>query len=340
MTTLTHTLKQSIKRPLKAALNLSRDWRGAHRKRAAEPTLWVLMYHRVLPADDPRCETEEPGMVVTPETFRMHLQEIQRWMPVVALGDWVQRFEAGEAMPEKACAITFDDGWLDNYQYAYPELKQQGLVASIFAVADRVGQAAPFWPNRIADLVLRQSPLLHQHPVLAPAAQLLGQPYSREAVSACIQTLKQHSEDTLNAALNSLGDATGSAQGTTPDLMPWPALQELDASGVFAVGSHTCTHRRLNHANSPEQRHAEIVDSRQRLEQQLGHEVPLFCFPNGDYDEASLTLVREHYQAAVTTKNGLNRVSSLDLHQLNRIGVHEGNSRTTRQLRARLSGLG
>lgn len=340
MTSLATKLKQTVKQPVKAALNFGRDWRGAHRARPTEPTLWVLMYHRVLPADDPRCETEEPGMVVTPETFSMHLEELQRWMPVVALADWVKRYKAGEPLPEKACAITFDDGWLDNYQYAYPELKRRGLVASIFAVADKVGQAAPFWPNRIADLVLRQSPLLRQHPVLAPAAELLGQPYSRDAVSACIQTLKQHSEDTLNAALDSLGEDAGPENSPTPDLMPWPALQEMDASGVFAIGSHTCTHRRLNHASSPEQRQEEIVGSRQRLEQQLGHEVPLFCFPNGDYDDASLNLVREHYQAAVTTRNGLNRLGSLDLYQLYRIGVHEGNARTPLQFRARLSGLG
>ncbi|MEX1216419.1 polysaccharide deacetylase family protein [Saccharospirillum sp.] len=340
MTSLKTRLTQSIKQPVKAALNQVRDLRGAHRAHLVEPTLWILMYHRVLPVNDPRCETEEPGMVVTPETFSMHLEEIQRWMPIMALEDWVRRYEAGEPLPEKACAITFDDGWLDNYEYAYPELKRRGLVASIFAVADKAGQAAPFWPNRVADLVLRQSPLLRQNPVLAPAAELLGQPYSRDTVSACIQSLKYHSEDTLNAALDNLGEATQPENSPTPDLMPWSALRELDISGVFTIGSHTRTHRRLNHASSPEQRHDEIVGSQQHLQQQLGHDVPLFCFPNGDYDDASLRLVREHYRAAVTTQNGLNRHGSLDLHQLKRIGVHEGNAKTPLQFRARLSGLG
>ncbi|MEX2321362.1 MAG: hypothetical protein WD668_08395, partial [Saccharospirillum sp.] len=92
MTSLKTRLTQSIKQPVKAALNQVRDLRGAHRAHLVEPTLWILMYHRVLPVNDPRCETEEPGMVVTPETFSMHLEEIQRWMPIMALEDWVRLY--------------------------------------------------------------------------------------------------------------------------------------------------------------------------------------------------------------------------------------------------------
>ena len=51
----------------------------------------------------------------------------------------VQRFLAGESIPEKTCIITFDDGYLDNYVHAHPILKEFGLTAVLFVVTGWLG---------------------------------------------------------------------------------------------------------------------------------------------------------------------------------------------------------
>src|SRR5690625_3668553 len=96
---------------IKPAVMAGADYFGAHRRKSSEPRLWVLMYHRILPLDDPRFALEEPGMIVQPDTFDMHLKEVQQHFDVVSLSEWVHANQNGDPVPKKACAITFDDGW-------------------------------------------------------------------------------------------------------------------------------------------------------------------------------------------------------------------------------------
>ena len=101
-----YTLKHFIKRGLQhLAANLGPHTRSPHR-----PQLTVLMYHRILPIDDERAGWEEPGMKVTPETFRKHLSIIANYFEFVKLSDWLYNSQNGLPVPTRACAITFDDG--------------------------------------------------------------------------------------------------------------------------------------------------------------------------------------------------------------------------------------
>src|SRR5690606_9889814 len=107
--------------PLKASLkNLAVSAAaqlGPQRWPGRGPRLWVLMYHRILPLDDARARVEEPGMIVTPTTFAMHLRVLRRHFQFVQLADWLAAREQGQPLPARACAVTFDDGWRDNHEF-------------------------------------------------------------------------------------------------------------------------------------------------------------------------------------------------------------------------------
>ncbi len=111
----------------------------------------------------------------------------------------------------------------------------------------------------------------------------------------------------------------------------------MQATGLVDIGSHTCHHTRLVDGLSEQILHAEIVDSRRRLESELDKPVNLFCYPNGNVSPAAATLVSQHYAAAVTTQFGINRPDA-PTHLLQRIGIHEDVSNTPTRFRARLSG--
>jgi hypothetical protein len=119
-----------------------------------EPMLLVLMYHRVLPANHPDRPFEQPGMFVSPETLDLHLSVLKRHFELVHLDDWVKRAAAGKALPRMACAITFDDGWRDNYDHAFPVLRKHGAPAVIFLVSTLTGTETQFWPNRLTQRLL------------------------------------------------------------------------------------------------------------------------------------------------------------------------------------------
>src|SRR5262249_25989232 len=83
----------------------------------------------------------------------------------------------------------------------------------------------------------------------------------------------------------------------TAPLMNWPQIQQLVQWG-FSVGSHTITHPELAALSLEDARH-EIVHSRQILETQLSRPVTTFCYPFGEWNEATYDLVRTAgYEAA------------------------------------------
>ncbi len=330
-----------LKSLIKPALISFASQFGPHIRHSRQEKLWVLMYHRILPATDSRFQQEEPGMLVTPDSLAMHLREIKKHFEVVSLGDWVKAKEKGEKLPTKACAITFDDGWLDNFEFALPVLKAESTPATLFAVAEKIGTEFQFWPNIIAMLLLSgANKTMCKHPFfnqLASQLDNLPKHPNRDQLANIILQLKQFSDKDIFDALAEINWQELCAEKPLPALMDWAQLKAMQDSGLVEIGSHTCTHRRLTNALNTEDLRHEIITSKTILEERLHKPVNLFCFPNGDYNSEALVLVKEHYQAAVTTRRGIN-VTPKEFHELTRIGLHDEVSHTKALFRSRLSG--
>jgi peptidoglycan/xylan/chitin deacetylase (PgdA/CDA1 family) len=106
---------------------------GQHEKTQKVP---ILMYHKVNP--DP--ETGGLGLRVHPGNFEWQMKYLKdNGYHSVDLGAVVDYFQKGKGLPEKPVVITFDDGYQDNYRYAYPILRKYGFTGTIFVVANTVG---------------------------------------------------------------------------------------------------------------------------------------------------------------------------------------------------------
>jgi peptidoglycan/xylan/chitin deacetylase (PgdA/CDA1 family) len=298
------------------------------------------MYHRILPKTDQRFLIEEPGMITTPDSFRQHLREVKRLFTVLPLSEWVERKQANKPLPPRACAITFDDGWLDNHQHALPILKAEQTPATIFAVSHMIDTQREFWPNRISRALSLPAEQL-AHPTLAWLVAITprtdGLSLTKEQIAAVIGACKRFSDDEINTRLDEAESSGVLAKSNAPSLMSWNQLREMQASGFVEVGSHTCNHYRLVPELDSSKMSAEITQSKSLLEQQLDQPVTLFCYPNGDVSPQAIDTVRQHYQAAVTTRRGINTISA-DNHSLLRIGIHEDVADDPTNFRARLSG--
>ena len=102
----------------------------------------VLMYHRVaaeVPAHDPYRN------FVKAEVFDAQLGWLRRrgfrGVTVSALADALAR---GESLPDRSVAITFDDGYRDNLEVAWPLLRRHGFTATVFVVSGSVGGSSEF----------------------------------------------------------------------------------------------------------------------------------------------------------------------------------------------------
>lgn len=327
-------LKALLKKPLQAvAAGL-----GRHRFNRGGPALWVLMYHRVLPVEDARYAGEEPGMIVTPSSFRQQLQMLKRHFTLLPLSEWVARRQAGKPLPDRACAVTFDDGWRDNHEYALPILQAEQVPATVFAVAEMIGTDRQFWPNRLMRALVAAGAERQRHfdwlPELVPYA---GQDtLSRDQIAGVVASCKRFTDESIEQRLDRIEPAL-SLGPLPPVLMDWPQLRAMQDTGLVEIGSHTCNHRRLVDGLDTAVMEREIVASQTLLTRQLERPVPLFCYPNGDVSAAAAGLVNTHYQAAVTTRHGINGLGAAAVG-LARLGIHEDISNTPLRFSARLSG--
>ncbi|MDB6091114.1 MAG: putative polysaccharide deacetylase [Gammaproteobacteria bacterium] len=316
----------------------------AWRARSA-PRLLVLMYHRVLPPDHPDRACEQPGMYVSPGTLAMHLRLLKRYFEIVHLDDWARRAAGGQPLPRLAAAVTFDDGWRDNYAHAWPILQAQAVPATIYLLADLMGTQYSFWPNRLVRLLRdprndraqsRWPDWLRLEIAAVACGSAASLPLSMQQIDALIARCKSLHTDTEMLGLLGTVDTRAVADAGNRDLMNWDEAREMSDSGLIRFGSHTRRHIRLDSRATPDVLQDEIRESRLAIERQLRTSVTSFCYPNGDHCPAAVDLVRASYATAVTTRRAWNSLSS-DPHLLNRVGVHEDVSSTEPAFLARLA---
>ena len=232
----------------------------------------ILMYHRVAIADSDPLE-----LCVAPERFAEQLELLQSLGRIVPLGEITRARSNGLTV-----AITFDDGYADNALVAAPLLEARDAPATVFVVAGAVGSGRAFWWDRLAGLVgLEQYWPLWDRLRVLPAERI---------------------EEELQAL------------GPEPEADGRPLSEdELSAlaAGPVEVGAHTLTHPSLP-ALPTEARRREIAGSRERLEELVGRPLDAFAYPYGDYDSATVRLVkRSGFRTACTIhENRLSRLSS------------------------------
>jgi peptidoglycan/xylan/chitin deacetylase (PgdA/CDA1 family) len=334
-------MAEKIRQVVKRALYRGASFGGPHRWPSLRPRLWVLMYHRILPADDPRAATEEPGMVVTPGTLRHHIAWLRSRFELVSLANWLDRTAAGRPVPRRAVALTFDDGWHDNYEFAFPILKETHSPATLFAVSHMIGTSDCFWPNRLARMLSANGVVATAHATglewLSSQRKCTGTEHlSRIEISNLISACKRHTDEDMRARLDRAESTLSIPEESAPALMDWQQLNEMVDSGLVEVGSHTCRHTRLNVGCPTGVIAKEVLDSQDRLERMLNRRVRLFCYPNGDASPDALSLVASNYDAAVTTRVGINSAGT-PRHELRRIRLHEDVSGQPHSFFARLS---
>jgi len=312
-------------------------------------SLAVLAYHRVLPRKFTDGVIVEPGMFVHDDTFETHLAVIRKEFDIVNLGEWVRAVQGGQAVPKRACAITFDDGWRDNYQYAFPLLKAAGLTATVFITSSMLGTRRQFWPDKLVRLVSslagsdwhedgRDSPAASWLSRLVVNTNLRGLPLDQESAARLIALAKQTDDETISRNLDEAAMHFSVDLDTrNADMLDWSELKEMMDSGIFSVGSHTCNHVRLNAGLDVETLHREVVASKHRIEGEIGSPVDLFCYPNGDFDGRAERLVRENYSGACTVQMGWTK-SDDDPYRIKRLLVHEDRCRSKASFLSRLSG--
>ena len=119
--------------------------------------LMVVLYHRVVdPADVGELD---PDLIdATPADFDAQMAALAQQFRPVSIDDVLAAHRAGRPVPAGSVLVTFDDGYRDNFEHAFPILKRHGIPGLFFISTGHVDGRRLFWWEQLS-LFVRRSPL-------------------------------------------------------------------------------------------------------------------------------------------------------------------------------------
>jgi peptidoglycan/xylan/chitin deacetylase (PgdA/CDA1 family) len=288
----------------------------ARRLPGGRPRAVVLVYHRVgVRGLDPW------RLTIDPEIFGGQMEALARdWSPLT-LAELVEGF-ARRQLPERAVAVTFDDGYADNLEIAAPILVEHRIPATLFVATDLVDAGDPPWWDHLTSLLLeparlpptltlssggdrwRVPPLAADERRSSPNAPPPwdAEPGTRlRAFYEVWLALRALDAPTREAALDEIAEWGGAPRASRRVLLTWEQVRELAALPGFALGGHTLTHPALPTCSHQDAR-AEIAGGADRLRARAGVEVEQFAYPFGAWTRGVARLVADlGFRGAYTT---------------------------------------
>jgi peptidoglycan/xylan/chitin deacetylase (PgdA/CDA1 family)/CelD/BcsL family acetyltransferase involved in cellulose biosynthesis len=271
--------------------------------RRREPAGRILYYHRVNDERDPFY----PSLPV--DVFERQMRFVARRYNVVSLARLIAHLESGA--PGTLLAITFDDGYRDNYENAFPILQRYGLVATIFLSTGSLDTRDPLWFEVLAGAVKTTSREFLDLEADIPRRFWMRTFDERlRANGELFSLLRRMSEDERRHRLQAiLRELAAPGAGSRRDMMlTWDQVRCMKQHGVD-FGGHTVTHPFLSRLTR-DQVSWEVSECKRRIEAELQAPVSHFAYPNGreeDFGPWNKDLLREAgYEAALSTIWGLN----------------------------------
>lgn len=278
--------------------------------------LRILAYHRVAELrNTPTVDSRSVG--ATPEVFAQQMEHLARFYRVVSMHEVLEAVEEGRSLPKRAVLITFDDAYADFAEIAWPILKQLCLPATMFvptAYPDQPERA--FWSDRLYQAFAATS---RTEINVSPLGQLplLTLDQRRKNLRAIQDHLTRIPHHEAMRLVDSLSAELGPNCVQGGSVLTWEKLRELSSEGL-TLGSHTRTHTIMTQT-TPEQMREEVQGSQEDLQREIGACLPIFCYPNGNHNDAAVSVLREQgIRLAFTTLSGPNELGSVDPLRMHR----------------------
>ena len=278
----------------------------------------ILMYHRIAEAlIDPW------DLAVSPDRFAEQLDCLRRSRHPLRLSEFIARLRDG-TLPDDAVAVTFDDGYADNFLAAKPLLEAACVPATVFLATGYLGRSRGFWWDELASLLLGHAgperleltiggfeatadlgfrmPTMEDRSWRAASGPATPRQGAYLTIRNGLRLLDEEEREGVMAALRScFADSTGPALHRA---MTRSEVHDLVGGGLIDIGAHTVTHAALTHlaecAGCDE-----IGRSRQACEVLAEAPIEAFAYPYGEFDDTVRASVKRAGLAfACSTQHG------------------------------------
>lgn len=230
----------------------------------------VLAFHG-LRQDSLRPDAADAGLHLPLSIFGSLCQHLVEKYQVMPLAEMAAILGQGGQLPERAVALTFDDGYASNYEMAFPILMEMGLPATFFLTTGFLDRETPLW--------FQQADLAFQKGARVGECRTLGETLAWLKTLPETELSQQVAEMEKQTAATSVEDLPALMQPMT-----WSQARQMRDSGLVDFGGHTHTHPILARCGVEKQRE-EIVRCRDRIHAELDRPPHLFAYPNGGEED-------------------------------------------------------
>lgn len=281
--------------------------------------LRVLTYHRV---DEPaRRPWLDPGLIsAVPKEFDEQMAYLAAHYQPVTVSDILAAVKSRNIkdLPPRAVLVTFDDGYCDFLEQAWPILKRHKIPATLFVpTAYPNHQEQTFWWNDLYQVIQNtHKEILNTSIGTFVLTDNVSRNQAYQRLKNYMKTLN-HSEAIL--IVRELCSQFA-VQPAANNVLSWDALRKLNKEGL-TLGAHTRTHPLLNRISLEEVRE-EVVGSFQDLQREIGFALPIFAYPSGEFSDDVVNILKhEGFSLAFTTERGINQLATMNPLRMQRINV-------------------
>ena len=274
-----------------------------------KPAAAILAYHSVV--EDPQLTDYILGSSRARVHFERHVETLARKFSPVTIDDVAEFARSGRRLPPRAVAVTFDDGFADNYEVALPILSRYGVPATFYIMVDAVENGTLPWYCRIRFAFNTTKKTEWTYPETGQIYKL-GSPEERRAAmpvawdrgAALAGAEQQAFVEEVESALEIDPLSSKAKHGL---MMDWEQVRGLQKAG-HTIGGHTLSHPNVAQVSEGAAR-SEILGCKQRLEEKLGTPVKDFSYPhpalNPHWSSQTLEITQEAgFKSAVLTTYG------------------------------------
>jgi peptidoglycan/xylan/chitin deacetylase (PgdA/CDA1 family) len=301
----------------------------------------ILMYHQVC-----QKKADPWQLAVSPDCFQKQLEILKRKFTVVSLEELVTSLKR-EKLKSNMVAITFDDGFVDNYQNAAPLLEWYGMPATFYLTTNPLKDQKLYWWDELQSVILlterlpkilkvnvagkpfqfefRRDQVLTSKMSQENFTWVYGKPTPNERISLYLQLWKmiqplQHLDQyTIMRELRAWAGIIYLPLGNGAPMKVYH-MQKLSKNDLFSIGAHTVNHAMLGAQTELVQGY-EIRESKNEIELLSEKKIKAFAYPYGNYNAVTQDILKKNgFDHAVTTEQRAVSAAS-DLFALPRMQV-------------------
>ena len=304
----------------------------------AQPSLLILNYHRV--GDAANTPYDSGTFSCTTAEFDWQVGYLKHRYPIINLEGAVDIVHGRTAPSRTSILLTFDDGYRDNFEQAFPVLRAHEVSATFFLPTAFVGTGLLPWWDIIAFIVKNSARNRITLSYPKPAEFDLTHPHRAETTAAILELFKQPSvtdTERFIQALEAACDFERPRDNAERCFLNWDEAREMQAGGM-RFGSHSHTHEILS--KQPYARQLEELQvSRGILERELRQPIDTLAYPVGHSDtfnaETFKALTEARYSTAFSFYSGVNIPGKIRPFNVLR-GLVDGDDHSVLRLRVAL----